>query len=401
MVGNDANLDILQLVSRLSGTTEVANILARYPQWDRSPRQLKLPALSRESQEVPDSADHIKLASWRGNVKLKDASLQTSWSRGWRIIEQKCEGLKHLLNGLDESDNIDILSPFGALLLDVPLADDDIDESLEGSVVTSINRITDSKSHEMDMHVDIEDEIGTELAFLNTENTDSDQRQFDSKVLFPGIEKPKARALKEFMKYRQHAGSTDRFKRVQAIPRFVDTKNPHDSSPNYSLGSYINDTEKVVISDPISTLIRAKNKVWLCLGEINGLRINGQPVDYISFEMLAEDTVTASYQMLGLRPATLEEDPDGRHDWRTYMMNEQSFTVPGHLIQSINPTTSKTHLGIPFYYLLESTVLVALTASLFQTLTVSDLKNVPRLAPTKEYPYCQGSGESSIDEEFN
>ena len=34
MVGNDANLDILQLVSRLAGTTEVSNILARYPQWD-------------------------------------------------------------------------------------------------------------------------------------------------------------------------------------------------------------------------------------------------------------------------------------------------------------------------------------------------------------------------------
>ena len=49
MVGNDTNLDILQLVSHLSGTTEVANILAKYPQWDRSPRRLKLPAMSRES----------------------------------------------------------------------------------------------------------------------------------------------------------------------------------------------------------------------------------------------------------------------------------------------------------------------------------------------------------------
>ena len=34
MVGNDANLDILQLVSRLAGTTKVSNILAKYPQWD-------------------------------------------------------------------------------------------------------------------------------------------------------------------------------------------------------------------------------------------------------------------------------------------------------------------------------------------------------------------------------
>jgi hypothetical protein len=74
------------------------------------------------------------------------------------------------------------------------------------------------------------------------------------------------------------------------------------------------------------------------------------------------------------------------------MMSEHSFTVPGSLIQSINPTTSKTHLSISFY-LLQSTVLVALTASLFQSLTVSKLKAVPKLASAKEYPYRQGSGE--------
>ena len=111
--------------------------------------------------------------------------------------------------------------------------------------------------------------------------------------------------------------------------------------------------------------------------------------------MLPEETVTVSYQMLGLRPATLADDPDGRHDWRTYMMPERSFTVPGRLIQSVNPTTSKTHLSIPFY-LLQSTVLVTLAASLFQSLSVSDFKMVPKLAPTQEYPYHQGSGESAI-----
>ena len=111
--------------------------------------------------------------------------------------------------------------------------------------------------------------------------------------------------------------------------------------------------------------------------------------------MLPKETVTVSYQVLGLRPTTLADDPDGRHDWRTYTMSEQSFTVPGRLIQSVNPTTSKTHLSIPFY-LLQSTVLVALTASLFQSLTISDLKTVPKLAPTKEYPYRQGSGELLI-----
>jgi len=37
LVGNDANLDILQLVGHLAGTTEVSNILAKYPHWDHSP----------------------------------------------------------------------------------------------------------------------------------------------------------------------------------------------------------------------------------------------------------------------------------------------------------------------------------------------------------------------------
>ena len=142
----------------------------------------------------------------------------------------------------------------------------------------------------------------------------------------------------------------------------------------------------------ISTLIRVDNKFWICLGEVNGLRIDGHPADDISFDMLSEETVTVSYQILGLRPATLADDPEGRHDWRTYNMNERSFTVPGRLIQSVNPTLSKTHLGVPFY-LLQSTVLVALTASLFQSLTVSNLKAVPKLVPTMDYPYRQRSGE--------
>ena len=37
MVENDANVDVLQLALRLTGTMEVSDILARYPHWDRSP----------------------------------------------------------------------------------------------------------------------------------------------------------------------------------------------------------------------------------------------------------------------------------------------------------------------------------------------------------------------------
>ena len=134
----------------------------------------------------------------------------------------------------------------------------------------------------MDMCIDIEDEIGAELASSNTETT-ANRRIFNSKVLVKGVEKSKARALKDFSKYRQHASSTDCLKCVQAIPRFIDTEKTLDSSPNHSPDHHVDDTEKILISDPISTLIRVENNFWLCLGEVNGLQIDGRSVDEVSF----------------------------------------------------------------------------------------------------------------------
>ncbi|KAG6834094.1 hypothetical protein H0H93_011987, partial [Arthromyces matolae] len=82
MIGTDANLDVLQIGDRITGTVEVLNILAKHPEWDRSPRRLKLPALTQDSRELPDTTDHIKPGSWKGNTAVKDVSLQTSWKLG-------------------------------------------------------------------------------------------------------------------------------------------------------------------------------------------------------------------------------------------------------------------------------------------------------------------------------
>jgi hypothetical protein len=82
--------------------------------------------------------------------------------------------------------------------------------------------------------------------------------------------------------------------------------------------------------------------------------------------MLDEDTITISYQMLSLCPATSDDDPDQNHDWRTYTTQEHSFMVPGCLIQVVNPTLSVTHTDIPFY-LFQSSVIVVLTMSILSS----------------------------------
>jgi hypothetical protein len=151
------------------------------------------------------------------------------------------------------------------------------------------------------------------------------------------------------------------------------------------------DSQVLLVSDPITTILSSENKLWLCIGEVNALKFDGQSVPYLNLNTLSEETVTVSYQIVGLRPATVNEDPESVHDWRTYhMADENSFTVPGRLIQPINPTTSNVETG---WYLFQSTMLVTLAASIFQQLTASNLKNVPKLTPSKEYPYREASGE--------
>ena len=223
MVGSDANLDILQLISRLAGTTEVSNILAKYPHWDRSPRRLKLSALLRESKEIPDSADHIKPASWKGNVYVQDVSLQTSWNRGQYIVEQECETLSSVLRKLNNTDGIEILAPFGTLLFDTPLGDDDIDESIDypssaETIDPPVPNI-DVVNH-ANMHVEVEDALGDidSVGINPLVGQNISQRIIESKVLVDGTLISKAQALLRYSKSRTHAGSTDRLRRVQDIP---------------------------------------------------------------------------------------------------------------------------------------------------------------------------------------
>jgi hypothetical protein len=396
MVSNDANLDILQLVSRLSGTTEVSNILAKYPQWDRAPRRLKLPTLSRDSNTIPNGADHIKPASWRGNVKVKDVSLQTAWMRGRRFVEEDCEILVPILWELEKNSEVDILAPFGTLLIDVPLAEDDIDESLEYLGPLSSENLGESGLNDADVRVEVEDAVA-ELSACpdNTAASSNSPRSqaVESQVLINGNMKSKARALADFNKYGKHTGSTDRLRRVQAIGRHVQNKTASTETTGF-LPPPRDDSEVLLVSDPIATILSSENKLWLCIGEVNALKFDGESVPYLNLNMLSEDAVTISYQIVGLRLATVDEDPECVHDWRTYhMAKESSFTVPGRLIQPINPTPLNVEAG-PGWYLFQSSVLVALAASIFQQLTVSNLKNVPKLVSFNEYPYREASGES-------
>ena len=132
MIGNDVNLDIFQLAECLSGTTEVSNILAKYLEWDRAPCRINLPALTRTGTgEISSKSDHLKPSSWKGDVKVKNVSLQTSWCCGRCLIEDELPEYKEVFRKMEDERNVTIPSPSGRLLVNIPLPDVNVDESLE------------------------------------------------------------------------------------------------------------------------------------------------------------------------------------------------------------------------------------------------------------------------------
>ena len=128
-VGTDTNVDMIQLGSRASGLTKVAIILAEHPEWDHSPQRLHLPAITKDSGDISSKVDHINPASWRGNVKVTNVNLQTCWLLGHRKAVELIPEADAVFDQLSQVQGVDILSPFGQILVNQRDLEDEYDYS--------------------------------------------------------------------------------------------------------------------------------------------------------------------------------------------------------------------------------------------------------------------------------
>ncbi|KAJ7444180.1 hypothetical protein FB451DRAFT_1149358 [Mycena latifolia] len=380
MIGNDANLDILQLIGRLTGTTQVANILAKYPHWDRAPRRLTLPALTRDCTELSGKTDHIKPPSWRGDVSVQNVTPRTCWKRGRRRVEEEFQSLANAFQSLDAATNIDILSPFGTLIFDIPLdADDNEDDDEITSPAPTTSLSTDLEDAVVDEEVGRDENAPTQAIGISHLIT------IDNKSL------RKTRALSLMQKYSQKAGSTDRLRRVAALDRY--SSQPAEQS-------YIAEHDSafggpcILVSEPVATLVRCEDKLFVCIGEVTDLRVDGKSVGELEVEALQEQAVMVHFQIVRVVPATTEDDPELKNDWRAAGLIRHSFSAPGRLVMPIDPVLSTRIIGEP-YYLFESSVLRAFGARLLDMVTLHLNKLIPKFVPTDSFPYREALGTSN------
>jgi hypothetical protein len=153
MVGNDANLDILQLALRVTSTTEVSNILAKHPEWDKSPRRLRLPTVSKTMNDFSSTVDHIGPRAYSCPDKLLPSglTLATTWKRGRHLLEVKYPWITEILCCISTTENVSILAPYGTSLVTTHLTDniDDAAAEEDTSSPQSDKSTITSEQHDM------------------------------------------------------------------------------------------------------------------------------------------------------------------------------------------------------------------------------------------------------------
>lgn len=370
MVGNDANLDVLQLGLRLTGTTEVSSILAKYPHWDRAPRRLKLPALSKDGLAMHDSVDHINPASWRGNVKVSQVILQTCWKLGRLQIEEEFPFVASILRIATDSA-FDIFCPLGTDLVKAVRDVQDYDDTIDGMSALPSERSAPEP--------DLEDAAADE----------DTSRKHDPCFELDGKQVYKSRYLNQAFTSYKKTGSTDRLKRVANIERYARPITMHDNVLEHDPTS---GEHQVQMDSPIATVVRCDGRVFLCIGEVVDITVDSQHTDHLGVEYLTEPSVFVSYQMLDIIPATVEDAPDLKHDWRWSGTRGSSHRVSGCLVQPINPSLSTRQLGNPFY-LLESSVLMTVSATILERLGSGSGIVLPDIRKSERFPYREETGD--------
>ncbi|KAF8058599.1 hypothetical protein FPV67DRAFT_1565461 [Lyophyllum atratum] len=356
MIGNDANVDALQLGSRITGTTEVSSILATHPEWDKQPRRLKLPTLDKNGLEIHGRSDHLGPREWRGDTRLSPVNAQTCWKLGRLQIEERFPALVPVLESLAA---FDMFSPLGKDLVKAPRDPDDVDDTVD----------------EHDTAVTEDLSPGPELEDAAAESAVN--TKFEPCFELDGKKVYKSRYLSQAFESYRKTGSTDRLKRVANVERYA-------YKAEKEFGVIEHDVEAgdnmLPMDSPIATLFRCENRLFLCVGEVVDIAVDSKHVDEVGVEYLSEPSTFVTYQVLDVVPASQEDDPDLKHDWSWSRRRGATHRVVGRLVQPINPAVCTRIAGEPFY-LFESAVLMALGATILEQINMKRSERIPYREP--------------------
>ncbi|KAF8154518.1 hypothetical protein B0H34DRAFT_809113 [Crassisporium funariophilum] len=407
MVGNDTNVDALQLTNRVDGATQCVVILERHPEWGGQARRLDLKPLDSNVGEITSKYDHLSPRSLKGNYRVSQVVLLTSWNEGRTLATQELESARIAapFASMEAEGGYDMFCPFGQgkmVLVETELHEGERHESEEEEDI-STDAHTPAESDPVGdegLEPDIDDLAGTaELEIIDDDGTGAGSNADATSpwVLLPNASKPthKASVLRLYSNPLSiTSNSHDRLKRVRGYSRYEEPTKPDPTSVD-------GEEDALCIQDPVVTLVRADDRVFLAVCQVLAIRRDGLILPSLLPQFLVEPNVRLQVQLMRIEQVlhASNEIDALRADWEWTGASEHRGNLKdilGRNFLQINPVFEPATRGRTpgeDTYVFQTAELRSMSAILYERLR-DDLLLLPTISVTPSFPYRNTAGQA-------
>lgn len=275
MVGNNMNADLLQLTNHVDGATQCIVILEKHPEWGGQARRLDLKPLDSNTGEITNKYDHLSPCSLKGDYCVNQVVLLGSWNEGRSLTMQELEaaGIAAPFVFMEAQGGYDMFSPFGQgkmVLVETELQEGERHESEEEQDLSTEVPLpaASNGTNSNDLEPDLDDVAGT--AELETLDANSNVMSANMDVptpwvLLPNTSKPAHKASVLCLYSNPLSITSDSHDRLKCVRGYSRYDEPTKADPE-SLNN-VNDNA-LCIQDPVVTLVRADNRVFLAVCQV-------------------------------------------------------------------------------------------------------------------------------------
>ncbi|KAI0042726.1 hypothetical protein FA95DRAFT_1682348 [Auriscalpium vulgare] len=389
MVGNDTHADLLQLANRIDGAFECVKILEQHPEWGGDARRLHLTSISEQGSNVSQKSDHITPRSWKGDVRVRTVLLATCWRDGRRLAVTALDnaGVSSPLNTMDDGAGFDILCPFGEskiVLTDGTIMSGELEEELDGpSVVIASDTLahSDTSNNEPDLD-DLASVEATSASAVDPVSTKQSAYIF----LDTSDTKPvhKASILRVYSNPLAASNSKDRLRRVRGYSQY---QSPPEE-PELNIASSSDDNAMLAVEDPVLTLVRCNNLVFLAVIQVSGILIDGIHTDGIPATHIHEPNIRLRGRIMTLVEVdTLHQPSEPDWEWNGRFEERQDLVdIEGSLIELMNPAIQQQQSSVALTFAFRTPDLRSLGALIFER-AQNSMHRVHAMLSTETFPY--------------
>lgn len=342
MIGNDTNADLLQLSNRIDGAVQCVKILEEHPEWGGQARRLNLKTLAQKGEQISRDMDHVAPRSLSGDTHYRNTVLFSCQRIGeeWAERDIRKAELEAPFDYMKQTGGFADLCPLGGgkvILKDGRISEDEQEEEEEEVAGASTDSTTNGNtSDEATSALELDDLAAVE-AFRDTE---TGRPKYEPRISVNEDDTDgthKATILRVYSSPFAVALSHDRLKRVRDTSQYDEPRLP----PSVIAALSQAHGDVVVVEDPIITLLRCDDHIFVAVVAISQIFYNGTSVSRIPSSHARQPNVRFRARIMKLVTTDDSYQPLGP-DWQWdggYETGHDLNDLDGTLVELVDPET--------------------------------------------------------------